>query len=100
MQNGMTYIVRPFMEPENFSLRSSRISVGSAQWLVGPASSGRFEQMYVRSSTRATSDWVERARNEFGRFSALRRVNVPLSTMRDVRRSHSACDPSHHSTES
>ena len=45
MQNGTTYIVRPFMEPLNFSPSFTRMSEGSAQWLVGPAWSRRFEQM-------------------------------------------------------
>ena len=45
MQNGITYIVRPFMEPLNFPASLTRISAGSCQWLVGPASSGRLEQM-------------------------------------------------------
>ena len=41
---------------------TSRISPGSRQLLVGPASSSRSEQMKVRSSTRATSEGLERAR--------------------------------------
>ena len=36
--------------------------------------------MYVRDSTRATSDGSELPRNEFGFFSSLRRVKVPAST--------------------
>ena len=55
MQNGTTYIVRPRMAPSNRPFRSPRISVGSSQLLVGPASSGSSEQMKVRLSTRATS---------------------------------------------
>jgi hypothetical protein len=31
MQNGITNIVRPFMQPLNFSRSVARISVGSAQ---------------------------------------------------------------------
>ncbi len=38
------------------------IASGSIQWLVGPASISRFEQMKVRPSTRATSLSCERAR--------------------------------------
>ena len=38
------------------------IFAGSSQLLVGPASSFVFEQMKVRSSTRATSLGCERAR--------------------------------------
>ena len=45
MQNGTTYIVRPCITPVKCSRRVWRISSGSAQLLVGPASSGRAEQM-------------------------------------------------------
>ena len=62
MLNGMTYIVRPRMQPSNSPLSVARISAGGAQLLVGPASSLLVEQMKVRSSTRATSDGCERAR--------------------------------------
>jgi hypothetical protein len=62
MENGTTYIVRPRIEPRNSSPRVSRISPGSRQLFVGPASSSRSEQMKVRSSTRATSPGSERAR--------------------------------------
>ncbi len=55
IENGTTYIVRPFMEPSNSSLSCSRISSGSHQLFVGPASCSVAEQMNVRSSTRATS---------------------------------------------
>ena len=56
MLNGTTYIVRPCMQPRNSPSRIPRISAGSFQLFVGPASSSRSEQMNVRSSTRATSD--------------------------------------------
>ena len=62
IEKGTTYIVRPFIEPLKSSLRVSRISAGSRQLLVGPASSSFSEQMKVRSSTRATSSGSERAR--------------------------------------
>jgi len=55
MLNGTTYMVRPCMEPRNRVWSRSRISAGSIQWLVGPASRSASEQMKVRSSTRATS---------------------------------------------
>ena len=55
MLNGTTYIVRPFIAPVYSVVISARISAGSRQLLVGPASSCRAEQMKVRSSTRATS---------------------------------------------
>ena len=55
MQNGITYIVRPCMQPSKISPKVLRISSGAIQLLVGPASSSCSEQMKVRSSTRATS---------------------------------------------
>ena len=55
MQNGITYMVRPRMQPSKISASVSCISPGAIQLLVGPASSSRSEQMKVRSSTRATS---------------------------------------------
>ena len=100
MEKGITYIVRPFMAPVNFSFRVAFISVGSAQWLVGPASSSFSQQMKVRDSTRATSEGRDRARKELGRFSSLSFVNTPLSTICAVRRSHSSCEPSVNSTAS
>ena len=62
MLNGTTYSVRPAMQPSNNSRSVARISCGSRQLFVGPASSSVAEQMNVRSSTRATSDGSERAR--------------------------------------
>src|SRR5271167_1170457 len=50
--NGMTYMVRPRMQPSNNSSSVARIFAGGAQLLVGPASSWLNEQMKVRSSTR------------------------------------------------
>src|SRR5688500_10818318 len=64
MQNGMTYIVRPRIEPRYSSVIVCFISAGSTQLLVGPASAGSAEQMNVRSSTRATSEGSVRAQNE------------------------------------
>jgi hypothetical protein len=61
MQNGTTYMVRPRITPRKRSVRSARISAGSSQLLVGPASSGFSEQMKVRLSTRATSRGSEAA---------------------------------------
>ena len=55
MLNGTTYIVRPRMLPANSPCSFVRISAGSIQLLVGPASISCSEQMKVRSSTRATS---------------------------------------------
>ena len=59
---GMTYIVRPFMQPLYAFVIFFFISSGSIQWFVGPASISFFEQMKVRPSTRATSLSCERAR--------------------------------------
>lgn len=80
MQKGTTKRVRPRMLPRYSSVIVARISSGSTQLLVGPASISFFEQMKVRDSTRATSDGSELARNEFGFFSSFRRVKVPAST--------------------
>ena len=63
IENGTTYIVRPRIEPLNSPgvplgkpcWRMLRMSCGSIQWFVGPASSFFALQMKVRSSTRATS---------------------------------------------
>ena len=55
MEKGTTYMVRPFMQPEKRSFKVARISAGSRQLFVGPASISSWEQMKVRSSTRATS---------------------------------------------
>ena len=90
-------MVRPAIAPSNFPCRVSRICLGSAQLLVGPASSSFSQQMKVRDSTRATSEGSERARKELGRFSGFKRVNIPVSTMRSVRRVHSSSEPSQNS---
>ena len=52
IENGTTYIVRPFMQPSNNALVSfvpccskTRISAGAIQLLVGPAFSFFSEQM-------------------------------------------------------
>ena len=62
MEKGITYIVRPRMHPEKSVPRVRRISAGSAQLLLGPASCWSREQMKVRASTRATSKGSDRAR--------------------------------------
>ncbi len=62
MLKGTTYMVRPCIEPRNSSSSLPRISTGSFQLLVGPASASCVEQMKVRSSTRATSlgsEWAQ-----------------------------------------
>ena len=62
IENGTTYMVRPFMEPRKRPSSSSFISAGARQLLVGPASISCSEQMKVRSSTRATSPGSDSAR--------------------------------------
>src|ERR1022692_744864 len=100
MQNGITYIVRPRMQPSKTFANVLRISSGAIQLLVGPASSSFSEQMKVRSSTRATSLGSEAQEKLFGRSFGLSRVNVPFSTSRLVKRSHSLSEPSHQTTSS
>src|SRR5436305_275881 len=100
IENGTTYMVRPFMHPWNSVRSVARISAGSRQLLVGPASASRSEQMNVRSSTRATSAGSDTAQYEFGRLASVSFVNVPLSTSTWQRRSYSSADPSHHTTAS
>src|SRR5437763_14366731 len=95
IENGTTYIVRPLIEPSNSSLSTSRISSGSRQLLVGPASSSVAEQMNVRSSTRATSPGSDRTRYEPGRFSSESSITVPASSSSPMSRSYSSSDPSH-----
>src|SRR5919204_3260519 len=96
IENGTTYIVRPCMDPLKSSLSVSRISPGSRQLFVGPASSSDSEQMKVLSSTRATSPGSERARYEFGRLASESRSNAPASTSSLQTRSYSSAEPSHH----
>ena len=81
MLNGTTYIVRPRMLPLKIRLRVVRISRGSTQLLVGPASCLRWLQMKVRSSTRATSPGSESARKLLGRLAGLSRLRVPAATI-------------------
>ena len=73
MQNGTTYIVRPRMQPVKRPPSVSRISAGSTQLLVGPASASVSEQMKVRLSTRATS-----AGSDFGVEGVRALVRVEL----------------------
>ena len=62
IEKGTTYMVRPAIAPRNSPSSSSRISAGARQLFVGPASRSSWEQMNVRSSTRATSDGSDQAR--------------------------------------
>ncbi len=100
MLNGMTYMVRPAMHPSNKAVRVSFISLGLTQLLVGPASDLLWQQINVRSSTRATSLGSERERKLLGRFASLRRMKVPLSTISVQSRSFSSSEPSQMYTRS
>src|SRR5688572_4700673 len=100
MQKGITYIVRPFMQPLNFSFKIFFISLGYIQLLVGPASSFRRVQIKVRSSTRATSHADDLARKELGRSFGLRRTKMPFSTRSSQSFLFSSSLPLHQCTES
>ena len=80
IEKGTTYIVRPRMLPSKIDVIVARISAGSAQLFVGPASSSRSEAMKVRPSVRATSLGCERARYEPGRHSGLSLISLSSST--------------------
>ena len=100
IENGTTYMVRPRMQPSNSPLSVPRISSGSVQLFVGPASSRVRLQMNVRSSTRATSPGSDHARYEPGRLSGFSLRSVPAATISAHRRSFSSCEPSAHTTRS
>lgn len=87
-------MVRPLMAPSKTPLRVWRISEGSTQLLVKPASRSFSEQMKVRDSTRATSAGSENAAKEFGKSGLVSRVRVPASTSSSVSRVCSSSDPS------
>ena len=55
-------MVRPRIQPSNKPFNFVRMTAGSSQLFVGPASSRLAEQIKVRSSTRATSDGSELAK--------------------------------------
>src|SRR5258706_435268 len=98
MLNGITYMVLPFMHPSSSLLSVCFISFGSTQLLVGPASSFLRLQMYVRSSTRATSLGSEKQAKLLGLFDSLSLMNVPFSTSSLHISSYSFRDPSHQYT--
>ncbi len=100
MQNGTTYMVRPRIDPRYRSVMMPRISAGSIQLFVGPASIARSEQMNVRDSTRATSDGAERARYELGSSESLSLVKVPAATSSSHSRWYSSSEPSAKTTRS
>src|SRR3954452_6070662 len=100
MQNGMTYIVRPRMQPRYSSVMVAFISAGAIQLLVGPASASSTEQMKVRSSTRATSPGSVRAQNELGFLAGSSPARAPDATRASGRPVHAASDPSHQTIRS
>jgi hypothetical protein len=87
--------VRPFIDPAKSPARVRFISSGSAQLLVGPASSLRLEQMNVRSSTRATSAGSERTKMLFGLADSAIGMAVPACTISRFITWYSSDDPSH-----
>ena len=95
-----SYIGVQLTDSAYVAVSMSRISAGSRQLFVGPASACSAEQMKVRSSTRATSPGSDRARYEFGRLASDRRSNVPASTSSCASRSYSSAEPSHQYTAS
>src|SRR4051812_14778021 len=70
----------------------ARISPGSIQLFVGPASASSTEQMNVWSSTRATSEGSDTHQYESGFLSSL--TKVPAATSSFTSRSYSASEPS------
>jgi len=80
MQKGITYIVRPCIEPLNKPFILIFISFGSTQLFVGPASSFLLLQIKVLSSTLATSLGSELQAKLFGHRSSLSFVKVPYLT--------------------
>ena len=100
MQNGTTYMVRPRIQPRYRSDMMPRISAGSIQLLVGPASISRSEQMKVRDSTRATSEGSDSARYEFGFFFSSSLRKVPAASSCAQRRAFSSSEPSANTTRS
>src|SRR6478752_1819463 len=80
MQNGITYKVRPLMQPFMRPFRTDFIFLGSIQLLVGPASIFNLLQIKVRSSTLATSLESLKQAKLFGCFLESSFMKVPLLT--------------------
>ena len=95
MLKGMTYIVRPRMQPSISPRSRAFIVSGASQLFVGPASFLDREQMNVRSSTRATSRGSLRTRRELGRFAGFSQVPAPEATMAFRMRRSSSGEPLH-----
>ena len=64
-------------------------------YFVGPADSLDSEQINVASSTRAVSDFEERARYELGRNCSFNLTNVPICICFSINFKFSSSDPSH-----
>src|SRR4051794_36694937 len=95
IQKGITYNVRPLIQPFIRRLRIDFICFGCIQLLVGPASLFNLLQIKVLSSTLATSlGWLKHAKQP-GRFSALSLINVPFWTSFSHRYRYSSSEPSH-----
>ena len=92
MQNGITYIVRPCIQPLYNPFIVALSSTGSIQLFVGPASSCLTEEMNVRPSTRATSLGSERNKKLLGFLAS--GVARPASTHFFINRSYSSVEPS------
>ena len=93
--NGMTYIVRPVMQPAYSPRMRSFISPGSIQLLVGPASFSS-----TRADVGAVLDagdvgGVGAAQNELGLVAGSSRVKVPVATSESVSSVHSSSEPVH-----
>ena len=98
MLKGMTYSVRPFMQPVKRPVSVAFISAGSAQLLVGPASS-----LVARADEGAVLDarHVGRVRADQVAVRALASSSflaVPLATMSSTISPYSFSEPSHHRT--
>ncbi len=94
MEKGITYMVRPAMQPLKRPRSLAFMVSGSCQLLVRPASEARLLQMKVRSSTRATSEGSDRARKHPGCISGFRRRKVPALINSLQSWSYSASEPS------
>ena len=95
MQYGITYSVRPRMQPANSASIFACASAGAIQWLLGPASSCCGVQTKVRCSTRATSLGLERCSQLWGWVSGFNGSRVPSASICWVSRAFSASLPSH-----
>ena len=93
IEKGMTYMVRPFMQPLYSASMAGFSSSMLTQLFVGPASSLFFVLIKVRASTLATSLGSERNKKLFSRFFS--GVARPSSTICPIRESYSCFVPSH-----